>query len=82
MAKKEAFGGKIIDLKESGLYDMTLGEMIGKKRIAPTEVVGALWKALREVELIDGICYFGTPKEIGYELDKDEIKERKAKLKR
>lgn len=79
---KAAFGGKVIDLKESGLYDMTLGEMLGKKRIAPTEVVGALWKALREAEIADKTCYFGTPKEIGNELDASEVKALKAKLKK
>ena len=78
---KGAFGGKVVDLKESGLAEMTLGEMMGgKKRIAPTEVVGAFWKAIRQAEVDDGVCYFGTPKEIGDELDKSEIKERKAKL--
>lgn len=76
-----AFGGKVVDLKESGLADMTLGEMMGgKKRIAPTEVVGAFWKALRTAEVKDRTRYFGTPKEIGEELDKSEVRELKAKL--
>lgn len=79
----KAFGGKVVDLKESGLDKMTIGSMMnGKKRIAPTEVVGAFWVALREAEVEDGIKYFGVPSEIGDELTKEELKERKAKLKK
>jgi len=80
--KKAAFGGKIVDLKKSGLCDMTIGELMGKKKqIAPTEIVGAFWTALRQAEVNDKTRYFGTPKEIGEYLDKSEIMERKAKLK-
>lgn len=84
---KEAFGGKVVDLKASGLAEMTLGEMLQdvmgkKKRIAPTQVVGAFWKALREAEIKDKVRYFGTPEELGEELSKTEIKELKTKLNR
>ena len=80
--KKAAFGGKVVDLQNSGLGEMTISDLFGgeKKTIVPTEIVGAFWIALRTAEVEDKTCYFGTKKELGADLDKDEVKERKAKL--
>jgi len=81
MAAKKAFGGKMIDLKSSGLGEMSIGELFPKKKtIAPTDLMGAFWKAVRRAEINDKTCYFGTPDELGETLDKSELKILKAKL--
>lgn len=80
MAK--AFGGKVIDIMESGIGDMTIAELVGKKPIPPTAIVGPVWGALYAAEATDGVRYFGTKKELGKKLSKDEIKERAAKAKK
>jgi len=68
MAKKKAFGGKVIDLKASGMADMKVSKLFEKEfpklTIPPTAVMGAFWKALRSLEKKAGAIYFGTPEEL------------------
>lgn len=77
---REVFGGKIVDLQKSGLANMTIHELFdGRDTIAPTELVGAFWKKIREHEINDRVRYFGTKDEIGARLNDADIKALKSK---
>lgn len=66
--KKVAFGGKVIDLKKSGLMDVPLGDLFKKEypkmQIPPTALMGAFWKKLRKLESKNDEVYFATPEEL------------------